>query len=185
MGINIQLIKQGDGEEFERFVHSYRGVGENFAMNMVHDRGVAQEIVQDSFVKIYVNRDKIDEHLSLKSYFFTIIKHKVIDYMRKTKREVYHSFSIEVTPSPEDRLLKEEKNRVLNEQINGLKATYRLVLYLYVYQEMSYREIGEVLGKTEGQVKALMFRARKKLKSKLGHALSDYGIYGMDGSVNE
>lgn len=176
MDINIQLIKQGDCEEFEKFVLNYRTKGESFALNMVHDKGLAQDIVQDSFVKIYVYRDKIDEGLSLKSYFFTIIKHKIIDHMRKTKREMYTSFSIENTFSPEDILLKQEQYHVLNKEINGLKSIYRLVLYLHVYQDLSYKEIAEILGKTEGQVKALLFRARKKLKSKLGDHVSQYGV---------
>ncbi len=100
--------------------------------------------------------------------------------MRKMKREVYNSFAIESTISPEDILLKREKYHVLNEQINGLKSIYRMVLYLYVYQDLTYKEIAEILGKTEGQIKALLFRARKKLKSKLGNKLSQYEAYGID-----
>ncbi len=96
--------------------------------------------------------------------------------MRKTKREMYTSFSIENTYSPEDILLKQEQYHVLNKEINGLKSIYRLVLYLHVYQDLTYKEIAEILGKTEGQVKALLFRARKKLKSKLGDHVSQYGV---------
>ncbi len=176
MDINIELIKQGDPDEFEKFVHRYRAMGENFAFNMVHDRDLAGEIVQDSFVKIYVYRDKINEKLSIKSYFFTIIKNKAIDYMRRTKREVYTSFAIGSTVSPEDLLVKQEKYLVLNDQINNLKPIHRMVLYLYVYQDLAYGEIADILGKTEGQVKSLLFRARKKLKGKLGSQMNEYGV---------
>lgn len=177
MEINIQLIKQGDHDAFEDFVHQYRVMGENFAYNMVHDRDLAGEIVQDSFVKIYVYRDKIAEHLSLKSYFFTIIKNKVIDYMRKTRREVYTSFTVDSpTESLENQMLKRERYLVLNREINALKPIHRLVIYLYVYEELTYGEIARVLDKTEGQVKSLMFRARKKLKSKLGHRVEEFRL---------
>ena len=81
------LIKQGDTESFEQFVLYYRKKAELFALNIVKDRHLSEEIVQDSFVKLYVYRDRIDESKSLKAYFFSIVHNRAIDTIKKNKKE--------------------------------------------------------------------------------------------------
>lgn len=167
MEINVELLKQGDNNEFDSFVHNYRLSAENFAMNIVHDNYLAQDIVQDSFAKLYVYRDRIDKNKSIKSYFFSIIRNKAIDHIRKSKREMFLEFEIINCSSPENIILKQERNELINETINRLKPIQRYAIYLYVYENLNYKEIALVLGKTEKQIKAIIYRARKKLKTKL------------------
>ena len=92
MDWNIDLLKEGDKNEFEKFVHLYRESAENFAMKLVNDIYTAQDIVQESFAKFYVYRDKLDNNKSVKAYFFSIIHNKCVDYVRKRNKEVYKEF---------------------------------------------------------------------------------------------
>ncbi|GKX32233.1 RNA polymerase subunit sigma-24 [Vallitalea longa] len=168
MEINIDLLIKGDTGEFEKFVHIYRVSAEIFAMNIVHDNYLVEDIVQDSFAKLYVYRDKINPDKSLKAYFFSIVKNLAIDNIRKSKKVMYKEFEIIDTVSPENIMLKQERNNFINENINNLKPLQRYAIYLYVYENLNYKEIGTVLGKTDKQIKAIIFRARKKLKKNMG-----------------
>ena len=168
MEINVDLLVKGDTNEFEKFVHSYRVSAETFAMNIVHDNYLVQDIVQDSFAKLYVYRDKIDPDKSLKGYFFSIVRNLAVDHIRKSKKVMYKEFEVIDNITPENIILKQERNILINKNINNLRPIQRYAIYLYVYESLNYKEIGMVLGKTDKQIKGIIFRARKKLKKNMG-----------------
>lgn len=170
MTINIQKIKNGDHDEFETFITLYKVPAFAFAVKLVKNTSLAEEIVQDSFVKIYVYRDRIDLHKSLKSYLFKIIHNKAIDYQRKetsTKKLIQNLFRKNVDiDSPEKILLQKENSKELEDMMSKLDSIKRKVLYLYAYQNMSYSEISETLGISLSKTKIVLYRARMELKEK-------------------
>ncbi|MFZ5354684.1 MAG: RNA polymerase sigma factor [Bacillota bacterium] len=169
----MNSFKQGDKESFERLIVKYRSNAEAFARQYIFDAYVAEDIVQESFAEIYVGRDRYDDRYSFKTYLFSIIKNKCIDYLRKKRPISLDSiwetacFLPSYMHTPEDAYLYAEEARLLRSRLKELKEDYRTVLYLTELEEMSHKEAAKIMGKNTAQIKILVYRARQKLKGLL------------------
>lgn len=157
----LKLIKEGNQQAFEQFVIDYRKEAVNFAVNILKDYYIAEDIVQDSFAFIYVYRERIRDYSTLKSYLFSIIHNRAVDYIRKNNRNITLNLDSISTFSPEEQVLDKERRQSLVKSFNNLSEKYKEVLYLYAFQELSYKEISEVLGMSLAQVKINIYRGRK------------------------
>lgn len=135
------------------------------------DLYIAEDIAQDVFAHIYVHKEKYNENYSFKTFIYTIGKNKAIDYVRKQSK-------VSLTPFDkdsdylftdyeilEDTIVKDEEKRLLFAGLNKLKPDYARAIYLVAFEELPYKDISKVLGKTLPQTKVLIHRARKSLKS--------------------
>jgi RNA polymerase sigma-70 factor (ECF subfamily) len=161
----LQLLKDGDEDAFEEFVLKYRKEAVNFALNILKDYYAAEDIVQDSFAIFYVYRERLKNYSTLKSYLFSIIHNKSVDYIRKNNRNIYTNYYTSSTISPEEIVINKEKEEKFMESFDKLSESQKNILYLYAFQQMSYKEISEVLEMSLAKVKITIFRARKKLKA--------------------
>ncbi len=136
-----------------------------FVLKSIKDIQKAEDIVQDSYEKLWKNVDNVNFE-KVKSYLFTTAYHTMIDRIRKEKRS---SFS-------EDLNLQEQShennysdlNEVLKEAVDRLPEIQRMVLLLRDYEGYSYQEIGELANLSESQVKVYIYRARVFLKKYIG-----------------
>ncbi|HKJ79749.1 MAG TPA: RNA polymerase sigma factor [Prolixibacteraceae bacterium] len=137
-----------------------------FVLKNIKDVQKAEDIVQDSYEKLWKNVDNVDGK-KVKSYLFTTAYHTMIDRIRKEKRS---SFS-------EDLNLNEQSHEnnysdlseILKEAVDRLPEIQRMVLLLRDYEGYSYKEIGEMANLSEAQVKVYIFRARVFLKKYIGN----------------
>lgn len=165
--ILMKEFQVGNKESFEKIIIKYRAAAISFAERYIHDEYMAEDIVQESFAYLYVYREKYDCKYSLKTYLFTIIRNKSIDYFRKNKdMELWEECCISSNRNnPEEILLKKEETDILKDSIKKLKIEYQTAIYLIDYENFSYKEAGKVMGKNLAQMKILVFRARRKLKT--------------------
>lgn len=161
----MSKFKAGDRESFEKLILKHREGAVNFARRYLNDGYMAEDIVQESFADIFVYRDRYRDNFSFKTYLFTIIKNKSIDYIRKKHAVPQDEIKTDGYESPEQIVLDNEQRNYIRRMINRLKEDYRTVLYLLEYEDFSYEEIARIMGKNLGQVKILVFRARQKLKT--------------------
>jgi RNA polymerase sigma-70 factor (ECF subfamily) len=161
----LQLLKNGDENAFEEFVLKHRKEAVNFALSILKDYYAAEDVVQDSFAIFYVYRERLRDYSTLKSYLFSIIHNKSVDYIRDNNKNIYTDYNIASTISPEEIIVNKEKEYRFMDNFNKLDESQKSILYLYAFQQMSYREISEVLGISLSKVKINIFRARKKLKA--------------------
>lgn len=163
----MHRFQKGDKEAFEELILKYRDNAVNFAIRFVHDYYTAEDIVQECFAYLYVNRDKYNIKFSFKTYLFTMIKNKSIDYIRKWNR-VSPCSEVEITEintnTPEEIYILKEDHEEINDKIKKLKHDYRTVIYLIDYEGFTYKETSRIMKKTVSQIKILIYRARKKLK---------------------
>ena len=131
---------------------------------------IAEDIAQDVFAYVYVNKEKYNENYSFKTFIYTLGKNKAIDYIRKQSKQQLMTFDkddeylFEEIENLEDKIIKNEENRLLLDSLKQLKPEYEKVIYLLALEELSYKEIGRILGKTLPQTKVLIYRARKALR---------------------
>lgn len=136
-----------------------------FVLKSLKDSHKAEDIVQDSYEKLWKNVGNVNFE-KVKSYLFTTAYHTMIDRIRKEKRS---SFS-------EDLHLKEQGHEnnysdlgeVLKEAVDRLPELQRMVLLLRDYEGYSYKETGEMAKLSESQVKVYIYRARVFLKKYIG-----------------
>lgn len=156
------LVKDGDREAFEALVLKHRMPAVRFAQKYVGDEYIAEDIVQDSFAIIYIKRMEYKPKHSFKTFLYTVIRNKCIDYLRKQKNVSIDEVEL-YTPSAEEVVVDREERSRAAELLRSLNNEYQRALYLFEYEDMSYKEIAKVMNKTVAQVKITIFRARKKI----------------------
>ncbi len=134
-------------------------------------REVAEDIVHDSFVKALEHIDNITP-VKLPSWIFRVALNGYRSYLKKasTREELlieeehfFKNFSID--SDIEDMLLSNEKTKEFRDCLNGLKESYKELLILRYEMELSYKDIGEILGIPEAHIKTYLYRARNKFRS--------------------
>jgi RNA polymerase sigma factor (sigma-70 family) len=159
----MELVQSGDKEAFETLVLKHRISAIRFAQRYIRDEFIAEDIVQDSFTIIYVKRMDYKTKYSFKTFLYTIIRNKCIDYLRKNKNLSIDDVEI-MTSSAEEVVMHREERKEIIEMVSTLKKEYQRAIYLYQYECMSYKEIAMIMNKTVPQVKITIFRARKKIQ---------------------
>ena len=151
-------------KEFNECVNLYADNVFRFIIKNLKHEEDARDVVQASFEKLWINRDKVDNERS-KSYLFTVAYHQMIDLIRKNKRvklEEDFSSSRQTTREP-----KTEIKKLLNEALYRLSETQRSLVLLKDYEGYSYDEIAKITSLSERQVKVYLHRARIQLKTYL------------------
>jgi RNA polymerase sigma-70 factor (ECF subfamily) len=151
-------------KEFNDCVNLYADNIYRFIVKNLKHEEDARDVVQASFEKMWLNREKVDNERS-KSYLFTVAYHQMIDLIRKNKRvklEDEFSSSLQTTREPQS-----EVKKLLNDALYRLSETQRSLVLLKDYEGYSYDEISEITSLSISQVKVYLHRARIQLKNYL------------------
>lgn len=138
------------------------------ALRITFDRAEAEDVVQDTLIRVWSKREEWPTFSSIEAYCLTVARNLAIDRSeRKDARTVELTEEVEQTPDvsgPYEQLVSKERMQMLRRLIAGLPEKQRTVLLLRDVEGKSYKEVAEVLGITEEQVKVTLFRARQKVK---------------------
>lgn len=150
--------------EYNKCVDQYSDGLYRFLYKNLRDSDKARDLVQDAFEKMWTQVQEV-EFGKAKSYLFTVGYHKMIDWVRREKRnewlEEHHEEQYATSTHYSD--LKE----ILNKALQRLSEVQRSVIMLRDYEGYSYDEIGEIMNLNESQVKVYIFRGRQLLKNYL------------------
>lgn len=171
MKTDKELYKEflkGDKESFEQLVIRHKSSLIYFISRYIHDINISEDISQDVFVYILLNKEKYNFDYSFKTYIYMIGKSRAINYLKKEKRivnfEQVESLYVHDEEIEND-IFRKEDIKYLKDAINKLKTDYQVVIYLLDIEGYSYKEVAKIMEKTVIQIKTLAFNARKKLKS--------------------
>ncbi len=152
-------------KEYNKSVEMYSDHIYRFILKNIKNENTAQDIVQDSYEKLWINRKPV-YFTKVKSYLFTTAYRTMIDIIRKQKRvSLTDDYSVFETHEEND---YSDMNEVLHEAIEKLPETQRSVILLRDYEGYSYKEIAEITKLNESQVKVYIYRARVYLKNYIG-----------------
>lgn len=171
---DIDLYKDflnGNKEAFNVIIKRYRKPLISFIMKYVKNIEVSEDLAQDAFLYMLINKKEYDFKYTLKTYLYTIAKSRAINHLKKQNRILNVSedyiWDLETdnttSNNVEDNLLKKEQNQLLYDSLKKLKQDYQIAIYLADFQEFQYKEISKILNKTMPQTKMLIHRARKSL----------------------
>ena len=138
-----------------------------FLLAQCHDPDLAEELTQETFYQAVRSIDRFDGSCRLSVWLCQIAKHLWYQHLRKHQRgPVPMEGTPELAaPSVEDGLLEQEGRLTLLRQIHQLPELQREVVYLRAFGNLSFQEIGDVLGKTENWARVTFYRSKEKLRN--------------------
>lgn len=136
----------------------------NFAQNYISDSDTSKEIVQDVFIKLWENNTKVDINKSIKSYLFTSVKNRCLNYIRDNKKFRSNILDVDIADYDISFEEKEDSSEIENKvksSLEKLPEKCRQVFELSRFENLKYREIAEKLKISQKTVEAQMSKALK------------------------
>ena len=163
-----KLFLKGDNDAFNYLIIKHRKMLTNFIMTYVKNIEIAEDIAQDSFMYMIINKVEYDFKYSFKTYLYTIAKSRALNYLKREKRTIYVEDAIlnnvNLEGSIENEFIIKENYNALIKTIKKLKNEYQIVIYLYYFQGFKYKEICKILNQSMPKTKMAIHRAKKLLE---------------------
>jgi RNA polymerase sigma-70 factor (ECF subfamily) len=175
-------VKRGDRRAFEELVDKYRQPVMNIIYRMIGDATEAEDLCQNVFVQVFKSADRYRVSTKFSTWLYTITRNLCLNEIRRRSR--HPADSLDAThpenddqplrqfedtknlPVP-DTLLREELEQKIQQALADLPDNQRIAILLCRQEDLSYEEIGKVLGCSLSATKSLIHRGRETLKQKL------------------
>ena len=165
-------------EAYELLVKRYKDPLMNFVYRFVGDKDICTDIVQDTMIKFYLNKDSYREFAKFSTWIYTIAGNLAKNELKRRRRRVIYSInnnddekSIQIEDkaflAPDRATDSEIKNEIIQKALLKVKPVYREVVILRDIQEFSYEEIAEITNLSIGTVKSRINRGRTQLQKLL------------------
>lgn len=172
---NLALIvrcQEGDPSSFETLFYVYRDDVFRFAYLVVRDSNQAQDVVQESFLKIYRSIERFQFRSSFRSWLYRIVVNEAVTLLRRKKLKEILGLGTEGELNepvgrewqPEEAAIESEMRSTLKWAIAQLDPLHRSVVVLKYYHEFSDTEIAQVMGCPPGTVKSRLHRAKELIR---------------------
>jgi len=170
-------VAEGDEKAFGILFHHYRERIYSYALHLFGNSGLADELVQDVFLKVWLSRDKVQHVLRFDSWLFIIARNQVFDTLKllakeDSARKQMANLQDQDTNTVEDQLLTKENEIRLQEALSRLSPQQKLIFTLSRHQGMKHEEIASRLNISRNTVKTHLVHALKTLRGTL-HFHSD------------
>lgn len=177
----ITKLKLGDRDTFREFVEEYKNKVLNTCYNFVRNVHDAEDVSQEVFIEIFNSIHKFKNNSQIGTWVYRITVSKCLDFLRKKnqkKRKVQilsifgikdfeHEIESQAPQTPAEILESDDQTQIILSQIGKLPDNQRAALTLNKLENLSIREIAEILQTSETAVESLLQRAKANLKKKL------------------
>lgn len=178
----IKLILKGDKEKFRMLVEQYQQMVFRTCMGFLHNKDDADDLTQEVFIQAYQSLSRFKGEAAFSTWLYRIAVNASLNKVRKSSKNLILQridaiFGTEKTkelpflPSdminPESILIRQEHVEWIRRALESLPENQRTAIVLSKYDDLSQKEIAEIMNTTEGAVEALLQRAKKNLREKL------------------
>jgi len=175
-------VAAGDEAGYNYLVTKYHRQIIHFLYRMVHNEAIAEELAQEVFLRVYRSRESYRAEAKFSTWLYRIATNLAVNHARDTKTErTAQTLELDAPdsesgsmpevadddPNVEQRILREERMAAIRAQVAALPERQRMAVLMHKYQEMDYRQIGDVLKLSESATKSLLFRAYQTLRERL------------------
>jgi RNA polymerase sigma-70 factor (ECF subfamily) len=179
----IEAAAGGSVEDFRELYEIFSVPVYRFILGLVRDEAEAEDITQETFIKVFYKLDKLRQPEYFRFWLYRIARNETYQRRRQHQRlsEVsidneeigYYEFLSDDKnmPDPEKQVMSRELDSVIRKAVLSLKPKYRDVFILAVQEKMSYDEISKIVERSAASVKTDIFRARQVVKEKLDRYL--------------
>ncbi|MGA9643873.1 MAG: sigma-70 family RNA polymerase sigma factor [Terriglobales bacterium] len=171
----IDRVLAGDISAFEQIVHRWQSPLINLAYRFCRDRGRAEEMAQEAFLRAYRGLKQWRREAAFSTWLFALAANF---YRSELRRIPAHNISIDDIHEPADPrasdggLEDDDRDRAVRRAVQALPEKYREALILFYFHEMDVPAAARTLGLPEGTFKARLFRGREILRGKLPQLLA-------------
>ena len=175
-------VKAGDQSAFEYLVQKYRRPMMSFMYRMARNAAVAEDLAQEVFLRVYRSRETYEPSAKFSTWLYRIATNLAVNHARDTRHErpeVQVSLDEpdeesgarlelpDAALNAEQQIVRRERLLAIRKKIEALPEQQRLAVIMHKYQQMDYKQIADVLKKSESATKSLLFRAYETLREQL------------------
>jgi len=175
-------LRVGNMAAFDYLIAKYRKPIIHFMYRMVHNQAIAEELAQEVFLRVYRSRETYRAEARFSTWLYRIATNLGVNHARDTRHERTASTIYldepdsetgttpdvaDMTPGAESAMLRREHLNAIRQHVLALPERQRMAVLMHKYENMDYRQIGDVLKLSESATKSLLFRAYQTLRDKL------------------
>jgi RNA polymerase sigma-70 factor (ECF subfamily) len=174
-------VRGGDGASFGVLLEKHRTSVVHFLFRMVQNYGVAEELAQEVFLRVYRSRESYEASAKFTTWLFRIATHLALNALRDGKNEKFQERLddesadmparqvSDARPTVEQKMVYQVRLDEVRRAVATLPEKQRAAVLMHKYEEMEYSQIAKVLSCSESAVKSLLFRAYETLRARLAH----------------
>lgn len=178
----IQQLRQGSEQAFKNLVSNYQKLVVNTCYSLVQNTEDAEDIAQDVFIEVFRSVDRFRADAKLSTWLYRIAVNRSLNHIRDNKRrkwfrsveEVFSSKTenvnqppVAAAENPASEMESQERTAIIHEAIRSLPENQKIAFTLNKYEDLSYKEIAEVMETSVSSVESLLHRAKLNLQKKL------------------
>jgi RNA polymerase sigma-70 factor (ECF subfamily) len=169
----VESLKSGDFEAFDQLFWCYHKRLYHFALSILKNKEDARDVVQEAFLRIWKNKENLDQQSSFQSFLFTISYNIIVDMMRKKvndrnfRNKLFRNSTSRESPVDKEVEFK-ELNAIYRNAIEELPAQRKKIYRLHKFEHLKYEEIAEKLDISVNTVKSQMNKALTYIRTKVG-----------------
>jgi RNA polymerase sigma-70 factor (ECF subfamily) len=173
---NIAALRKGEKKAYEEIYSEFFGVLYHLCLQYLHQEKVAEEIVQDTFLKLWEIRETLNEQINIRSFLYTITKNNCLNHLRNQKISLKHQenmkylemqFNYEALEKLGNYIQFEELRNKIDDAISTLPSEIIETFRLSRFDEFSYKEIADQQGISIKTVEARISKALRILRVEL------------------
>ncbi|WP_080058891.1 RNA polymerase sigma factor [Spirosoma aerolatum] len=172
--VYIDKVKQGDSASFAFLVDRYKHMAYTIALRIMRNAEDAEDAAQEGFVKAYQQLHRFEGKSKFSTWLYTIVYRVAVSKLEQQRvatvpiqEELTETYSNSYQTNQLESLQVSDQQKYIKDAIERLPATEGLLITLYYLDEKSIREIEEITGLSESNIKVKLFRARKVLEEQL------------------
>ncbi|MEI7973954.1 MAG: sigma-70 family RNA polymerase sigma factor [Bdellovibrio sp.] len=166
----VERVKQGEKSAYSQLVMRHQRSLLRLILRFVRDVDLAQDVVQEAFIKAYDRLESFEARASFKSWLFQIAVNTARNYLRDEKRDQFvnsDDLHFSIGPEAETRLLNESLSLSMRDLVDRLPERQRLAVNLRIYEDLSFKEIAVLMDCPYDTAKANFRHGLMKLKTQL------------------
>ena len=173
---HVMLHLDSDSQVFDQIYLDNFPALHRYAYTIVNDRGLAEEMVHQVFLKILERKEPLKIHTSVKAYLFRSVNNECLNHLKhQNVKQNYQNYATDNmenrVETPSGMLAYKELEKCLTEAINALPEQCRTIFQLSRFEELKYMEIANQLGISIKTVESQMSKALKRLRINLADYL--------------
>ena len=155
-------------QSMDEIYQTYARTVYKYLLSRTHQEELAEELTQETFYQAIKSIDRFDGSCKLSTWLCAIAKNQFQAYLRKHPVEVCIAEKEELSvASVETELFEQERRVELLKKLHTCPEPCREILYLRIFGNLSFKEIGEIMGKTENWARVTFYRAKERLKKEI------------------
>lgn len=166
----IDKVLTGDTNSFAVLVDRYKDMIFSLALKMVKNREEAEEVAQDTFIKIYSSLSKFKGDSKFSTWIYKIAYNTCLDRLKKSKKEdsnisidEFSAHLIKTMDNALSALEEKERKQTIQKCLNLLPSDENFLLTLFYFDDQNLEEIGKIMNISANNAKVKLFRSRQKL----------------------